>query len=317
MRFADIAVNLTDPMYTGVYRGRSRHASDLSQVVERARSAGVERILITGTSLQEVKDALKLAEEYNLHCTAGTHPTSTSEIDSHPAGVDAYFSELTSIIDSDRGEGGSKRIISIGEVGLDYDRLHHSPQSTQLAHLPALLRLSERYKLPLFLHSRTSESHVDLVRTLKEVGWELGCGGGVVHSFTGTESEMKELVDMGLYIGINGCSLRTDESLEVVKKIPADRLLLETDGPWCSPSSTHASHPHMPPADSPLYIERASKPEKFKPGQGVKGRMEPAEVRVIAHVVASVRGVPLEELASQVWDNTTRLFYPNATGSSS
>jgi TatD DNase family protein len=65
----DIAVNLTDPMYRGEYHGKTRHASDLDQVVERAKKAGVERILITGTSLQETKDALALAKKYSMSRT--------------------------------------------------------------------------------------------------------------------------------------------------------------------------------------------------------------------------------------------------------
>ncbi|WVF68644.1 hypothetical protein IAT40_003414 [Kwoniella sp. CBS 6097] len=298
-------------MFRGSYHGRTKHASDLPAIVSRAKEKGVERILITGTSLQESKEALKLAKEYDLHCTAGCHPTSTSEINKHPSGVKGYLSDLKALIEQDRGESESKRIISIGEVGLDYDRLHHSSKETQLEHLPALLRLSEGYKLPLFLHSRTSESHTDLVRILTEIGWSTEWGGGVVHSFTGSEAEMKELVNMGLYIGVNGCSLKTNDNLEVVKKIPLDKLLLETDAPWCSVTASHASHAHLPAADSPLSIKRVGKPEKFQEGLGVKGRWEPADIGVIAHIVASIRGIPIEELAEKVWGNTMRLFYPS------
>lgn len=66
---ADIAVNLTDPMYRGEYHGKNRHQSDVGQVVERARQAGVERILITGTSLNETKDALEMAKKYSMSCS--------------------------------------------------------------------------------------------------------------------------------------------------------------------------------------------------------------------------------------------------------
>ena len=131
---------------------------------------------------------------------------------------------------------------------------------------------------------------------------------------------------MGLYIGINGCSLKTEENLDVVKHLPLDRLMLETgtsaavvgkvlvlipDAPWCSITTSHASHAHLPPADSPLLLSKVNKPEKFKEGQGVKGRMEPCEVGVIAHVVASVKGVPVEEVADAAWANTIKLFYPH------
>ena len=112
----------------------------------------------------------------------------------------------------DRVEGGSKRIISIGEIGFgqlisesrraelicsDYDRLHFSPKETQRRHLPAFLGLAKEFKLPMFLHSRTSEAHVDLMKALKDAGWGQkgeGWAGGVVHSFTGTKEEVDELV---------------------------------------------------------------------------------------------------------------------------
>ncbi|WWC93031.1 uncharacterized protein L201_007995 [Kwoniella dendrophila CBS 6074] len=313
MRFADIAVNLADPMFTGSYHGRQKHASDLPQVISRAREKGVERILITGTSLKDSKDALKLAKEYDLHCTAGCHPTSTSEIPKHPKGFEGYLDDLREFIKEDRGENGSKRIISIGEIGLDYDRLHHSSKETQLKHLPELLKLSNEFKLPLFLHSRTSESHNDLVKILKNVNWDSswGGGGGVVHSFTGTENEMKELVDMGLYIGINGCSLKTEENINVVKQIPLDKLLLETDAPWCSITTSHASHKYLPPTDSELFIKRVNKAEKFQQGLGVKGRQEPADIAIIAYIVSSIKGIKIEELSEIVWQNTLKLFYPS------
>ncbi|WWC65660.1 uncharacterized protein I303_108281 [Kwoniella dejecticola CBS 10117] len=316
MRFADIAVNLTDPMYAGTYVGRPKHACDIPQVLARARDKGVQKILISGTSAADNIKALKLAKEYDLHCTAGCHPTSTPEIDAHPSGFEGYMQDLRGLIDSDRGEGGSKRIISIGEIGLDYDRLHYSPRETQLKYLPDLLKLSEEYRLPLFLHGRSSESHVDLVRVLKEIGWSPSWGGAVLHSFTGTISEMKELVNMGIYVGINGCGLKLEENLEMVKQIPLDHLILETDGPWCSITTSHASHKNLPPAtaESDLFIQRVSKPAKWQDGSGVKGRQEPADIVVVAHVVAALKGISIEELSEKVWENSMRLFWPSEVG---
>ena len=91
-------------------------------------------------------------------------------------------------------------------------------------------------QLPLFLHSRAA--HGDFVRVLKEVLGEglekLEGRGGLVHSFTGTVEEMQELVGLGLHVGVNGCSMKTEENLEVVRAIPLGRLQIETDGPWVS-----------------------------------------------------------------------------------
>jgi len=79
-------------------------------------------------------------------------------------------------------------------VPSDYDRLKFAPKETQLKHFPPLLDLSKEFNLPLFLHSRASDAHVDFVRILQEAGWSDEWAGGVVHSFTGTREEMEELV---------------------------------------------------------------------------------------------------------------------------
>ncbi|KAI9759976.1 MAG: hypothetical protein M1835_000267, partial [Candelina submexicana] len=117
--------------------------------------------------------------------------------------------------------------------------------------------------------------------------------GGVVHSFTGTISEMQELVDMGLYIGVNGCSLKTAENLDVVRKIPLGRMMLETDGPWCEMRPSHASATHL--TDAPA-LPKAVKKERWVEGCMVKGRNEPCAIGRVAHVVAAVKGVGVEEV---------------------
>ena len=102
-----------------------------------------------------------------------------------------------------------------------------------MKYFEAQLEVAKKVQLPLFLHSRAA--HADFVRCLRGVlGEDLGGigKGGLVHSFTGTVEEMRELVAMGLHVGVNGCSMKTEENLEVVKAIPLDRLQLETDGPW-------------------------------------------------------------------------------------
>jgi len=121
--------------------------------------------------------------------------------------------------------------IAFGEIGLDYDRLHYCPKETQLKYFEAQLDIAVKVQLPLFLHSRAA--HEDFERLLKARLGELP-KGGLVHSFTGTVEEMRGLVDLGLSVGINGCSLKSEENLEVVREIPLDRLMVETDGPWVS-----------------------------------------------------------------------------------
>ncbi|KAH9982339.1 hypothetical protein BGW80DRAFT_19143 [Lactifluus volemus] len=115
------------------------------------------------------------------------------------------------------------------------------------------LALAKKYRLPLFLHSRAA--HEDLVQILREEGFgedggrAIGGRGGVVHSFTGSAKEAADY--MGFHISINGCSLKTDENLDAVKSIDLQRIMFETDAPWCSMTSTHASRKHVDslPAD--------------------------------------------------------------------
>lgn len=120
---------------------------------------------------------------------------------------------------------------AFGEIGLDYDRLHYCPKETQLKYFEAQLDIAVKVQLPLFLHSRAA--HEDFERLLKARLGKLS-KGGLVHSFTGTVEEMKKCVEMGLSVGVNGCSLKSEENLEVVREIPLERLMVETDGPWVS-----------------------------------------------------------------------------------
>ena len=119
--------------------------------------------------------------------------------------------------------------VAFGEIGLDYDRLFHSEKEPQLKYFAAQLDLAVEIQMPLFLHSRAASE--DFERLLAERLPRLP-RGGLVHSFTGTMEEMQRLVALGVDIGVNGCSMKTEENLEVVKAIPLERLQIETDGPW-------------------------------------------------------------------------------------
>jgi len=133
-------------------------------------------------------------------------------------------------------------LAAFGEFGLDYDRLHYCSKEVQLHSFAVQLTLAASLspQLPLFLHSRAA--HDDFVRLLKDAfgpRLERLVRGGIVHSFTGTVEEMRELMDLGLYIGMNGCSFKTAENCAVVREINLSHLMLETDGPWCEVRPTH------------------------------------------------------------------------------
>lgn len=328
-QFIDIGVNLTDPVFRGNYHGKQAHEDDFDTVRTRSLNAGVVSQILTGGNLAESHEALSLARSYDgFYSTAGCHPTRTSEMESYVEGADAYLGKVKELILSSRSDSIQK-VVAVGECGLDYDRLHFSPADVQKKHFAAQLSLAIDVQLPLFLHSRAA--HRDFVNLLKpridEIHTALSQSAelhqddpeakrvGVVHSFTGTIDEVKELLDLGLFIGINGCSLKTQDNLNVLQHIPLSRLMLETDAPWCDPRSTHASHSHTQsfkqtnPDLHSLYQPASVKKEKWKPDAMVKGRNEPCVIGLVAATVASVKGVPIEQVAQAAMYNTRWLFH--------
>lgn len=344
-QYVDIGVNLTDEMYSGLYHGKQSHAADLDTVLARARAAGVLAQMVTAGSVVEVSSVLELlanrkseegAEE--LYSTAGVHPTRSGQVDTA-----SYLQDLATLLEADdkraaasSSSGSSeprRRIVAIGECGLDYDRLHFSDKEAQLARFEEQLSLAVRFRRPLFLHCRAAQQ--DFVRILQPQldaiaqacqqldhgeadGFDKGRRRtGVAHCFTGTVNEMRELVDLGLFIGLTGCSVRTEEGIEVAKAIPLDRLMLETDAPWCDIRPTHASSAHVDayfaqhPEDKDLlslYRPATVKKEKYDAAKTVKGRNEPCAIGLVAAVVAQVKGLSIDEVAKQARANTKFLF---------
>lgn len=193
------------------------------------------KIIVTGGSYEDCKEALDLANNHDrLYCTVGCHPTRCKEFES-ASSPDEYLSNLLALARS------SNKVVAIGECGLDYDRLQFCPKETQLKYFERQLDLAEQTRLPMFLHCRNASS--DLIDILSRHRHRIS--GAVVHSFTGSADDVLGFVNLGFYIGINGCSLKTAENLEVVKEIPSDRLMLETDSPWCEIRPTHDSFKHV------------------------------------------------------------------------
>jgi TatD DNase family protein len=119
--------------------------------------------------------------------------------------------------------------------------------------------------------------------------------------------EMKELVEMGWDIGVNGCSLKTAENCEVVKHIPLERLQLETDGPWCEIRASHASSECLHDFKEEGKWKWVKK-EKWEEGALVKGRNESALIGKVAWVVAKLKEVSLEVVCEAAWGNSVRMF---------
>ncbi|XP_068743166.1 deoxyribonuclease TATDN1-like isoform X2 [Montipora capricornis] len=295
LRFIDIGVNLTDSMFRGIYHGKKAHEDDFQDVVQRASDVGVKKMIITAGCLSESQDALDLAKtNESYHCTVGCHPTRCREFEKDGQDPGDYLQQLIELAQRNKG-----KVVAVGECGLDYDRTNFCQKEVQLKYFQKQFQLAEETKLPMFLHSRNAhQDFIDIIRKNRD-----RFVTGVAHCFTGTKEEAADYLDQGLYIGITGCSLKTEENIEVMKTIPSDRLLLETDAPWCDIRPTHAGFKHV------RTKFESKKKEKWERGVCVKGRNEPGNIIQVLEVVAETRGEDAQSLAEVVYENTQELFF--------
>jgi TatD DNase family protein len=254
----DIGINLAHDSFD-----RDRDA-----VIARAHAAGVVQMVVTGATLAGSIRAVALAHEHpgRLFATAGVHPHHASELD------ETALAELAAL-------ARQPEVVAVGECGLDYFR-DFSPRAAQRQVFHRQLELALQIGKPVFLHQR--DAHEDFLAILREhaAAWR-----GVAHCFTGTEDQLHAYLELELSIGITGwiCDERRGAHLlALVPKIPAARLLLETDGPY------------LLPRDLP------SKP--------ASRRNEPAYLPHIAATVARARGETLAALAASSSESARRLF---------
>ncbi|KAF3906998.1 hypothetical protein ABW21_db0208357 [Orbilia brochopaga] len=306
-RYIDVGINLTDMMYQGFYHGRKVHEMDLENVIQRADAVGCKKLMVTGSDYKSSVRAVELAQKYPgiIFATVGVHPCCASELIKKAGGVSNIRAALKGI-ETLTLEGKARGIVTaFGEIGLDYDRFFLSDQDSQLRVFEEQLRIAEKLDLPLFLHSRAAEE--DFNRLLFAANLPRK---GLVHSFTGTLEEMRTLTDAGFDIGINGCSLKTEENLAVVREVPLEHLQIETDGPWCEIRATHASAAFL--KNMPAYltetVPKDVKKERFQLGMRVKGRNEPCAIAGVAWVIAQVKGVSFEEVCERSWANSMKMF---------
>jgi len=213
-----------------------RFAGDVDLVVGGARLAGVERILVPGWDHASSSVAVALGDRFDwLDAAVGVHPHEAARIDA------ADWARIVRLADD-------PRVVAIGETGLDTDRAF-SPLQDQLVNLRRNLALALATGKPAILHCRSKAGERDaqdlLVRELRTAGFGAAAGRDVfgdrpqaiIHSFSGPVDYAERVLDLGLAISFSGLVFRSGEgaSAEVVRLVPADRLLVETDSPFLSP----------------------------------------------------------------------------------
>ncbi|MEO6184655.1 MAG: TatD family hydrolase [Steroidobacteraceae bacterium] len=244
----DIGANLTHESF----------AEDLPQVLRRAAHAGVHRMVVTGTSVAATRAALALHDEHpaRLFATAGLHPHHASDL-------------TPALLDELRLLAGHPGVVAIGECGLDYYR-NFSPREAQLQAFRAQLELAATTRKPVFLHQR--DAHADFIAILRE--YRSSLSGAIAHCFTGHANELDDYLALNLAIGITGwiCDERRGLHLvQMMARIPASQLMIETDAPYLLPRSLRP-----------------------RPGR----RNEPAFLTEVAATVAHARGESVQQLAA-------------------
>lgn len=238
------------------------HGGSLDAALDAARARGVGHFLCVGVSADNAAAVRALAERHaDVDCSVGVHP-----LDVEPDAVPA--------LDWLLGELAHSRVVAIGETGLDY---HYQPESAALQQQAFRLHL-EAARLtgkPLIVHTRAARA--DTLDLLREAALPQA---GVLHCFTEDWEMARATLDLGFYISLSGIvTFRNAEALrEVARRVPADRLLVETDAPWLAPV------PHRGKPNLPQYV------------------------REVAEFLAELRGIPFETLAEQTTGNFRRLF---------
>src|SRR3989344_583691 len=237
---------------------------DRAVVISDAVSAGVTKMVCVGTSVDDSQSAISLAEEYpNIWAAAGEHPHRATEFLA-TTGSANLLEQLLS----------HPKMVATGEIGLDYYRMH-SPKKDQLEALKIQMQIGRQVQKPFVFHIR--EAFDDFWPIYDQFG---GGAAGVGHSFSDSATNLHKAVERGLHVALNGIMTYTKNSdwLEAAKRVPLDRLVLETDAPFLAPADVR--------------------------GQ----RCEPKNIKDIAELLAGHRGESVEDLANATTKNAVSLF---------
>src|SRR3972149_6727348 len=236
---------------------------DLEQVIQRAKESGVGYIFTVGTEKRDWKKALEIADSHpSIYAILGVHPHNAKEIE------DQTYSIL-------REHCRNAKVKACGEIGLDFFR-NLSPRDIQLKGFREQIGLAKELGLPIVVHDR--EAHRETLEILKSEEAE-ECGG-IIHCFSGDYEMAKACMDMGFYISIPGSiTFKNAESFrEIVKRIPLESLLVETDAPFLTPEPLRGK------------------------------RNEPSYVQYTAQKVAEIKKVSFEKVAEVTTENALRVY---------
>lgn len=262
-QFIDIGINLINRQFK----------AGTAAVIQKALDAGVYRMILTGTSISNSEQSAALAGQYpgQLFSTAGIHPHDAKHFDGQ------CIARLRALLQQ-------PQVVSAGECGLDFDR-DFSPRPMQEQCFEAQLQLAIETQKPLFLHERAAfERFVSITDNFLPA-----LPAAVVHCFTGTLAEAKTYLDKGFYLGFTGAitdGRRFAHLEEVVKYVPLDRLLLETDAPFMLPKNV---------------------PNNLL-AKGMERRNEPAFLPFVANTVAQIKGINASEIMECTTQNANRFF---------
>lgn len=239
---------------------------DIDAVIKRARDAGVLAAMIPGIGDESSARAIALAETRpNIFASVGVHPHDARDCSE-------------TVIQKLHRMALHTRVKAWGEIGLDFNRMY-SPQKVQEFWFLKQLELADALDLPVIIHERDSGGRLlDLLRTHSRAGRT-----GVIHCFSGSETELKSYIDMNFFIGITGILTLKERGRELrrlSRLIPEEHLVVETDAPYLTPS----------------------------PERNHYRRNEPAFVKSVLLRLAQVRATAPERLAEVVWQNTCRLY---------
>jgi len=255
---------------------------DRDTLIKRYLKEGIFLVNV-GTCFQTSKTAVELAQKYqNCWASVGLHPAHTfpaplNQLDKNEIGsfvVEEFDSKFEDLIRR------SKKVVAIGECGLDYSYLKDLPiekqeefKIMQEKEFSKQIKIAQKYNLPLILHIRNL--YQEALKILKENNYS---GKAVFHFFTGNLEEAKQILEQGFYLGFSGVITYGNKLDEVIRDVPLERILIETDAPYVAPI------PYRGKRNEPLYVKE------------------------VAQKIAKIKNLPLEEIEKATFENSLLFF---------